>query len=66
MLLMLLLILALELLLGRYPAADLQARQGLPVMPGPIPAGLPLQMLERRPDMTDQSAVRPTVPAACA
>lgn len=42
---------ALELLLGRYPAAELQSRQDLTAMPGPIPAGLPLQMLERRPDM---------------
>jgi multidrug efflux system outer membrane protein len=42
---------ALELLLGRYPAAELQARRDLPPLPGPIPAGLPLQMLERRPDM---------------
>ncbi len=42
---------ALELLLGRYPAAELEYRQDLTVMPGPIPAGLPLQMLERRPDM---------------
>jgi NodT family efflux transporter outer membrane factor (OMF) lipoprotein len=42
---------ALELLLGRYPAAELQARHDLPALPGPIPAGLPLEMLERRPDM---------------
>jgi len=42
---------ALELLLGRYPAADLQARHDLPALPGAIPAGLPLEMLERRPDM---------------
>jgi outer membrane protein, multidrug efflux system len=42
---------ALELLLGRYPAAELEARQSLTPMPAPIPAGLPLQMLERRPDM---------------
>ena len=42
---------ALELLLGRYPATELQARPDLPPMPGPVPAGLPLQMLERRPDM---------------
>ncbi|MBC8009806.1 MAG: efflux transporter outer membrane subunit [Burkholderiales bacterium] len=42
---------ALELLLGRYPAAELQARNALPALPGPIPAGLPLEMLERRPDM---------------
>ncbi len=42
---------ALELLLGRYPAAELQARPNLPALPGPVPAGLPLEMLERRPDM---------------
>jgi multidrug efflux system outer membrane protein len=42
---------ALELLLGRYPSAELQARRDLPAFPGPIPAGLPLEMLERRPDM---------------
>lgn len=42
---------ALELLLGRYPAAELQTRYDLAVLPGPVPAGLPLEMLERRPDM---------------
>jgi len=42
---------ALELLLGRYPAAELQARPDLPPLPGPVPTGLPLQMLERRPDL---------------
>ena len=42
---------ALELLLGRYPAAELQARKELDAVPGPVPAGLPLQMLERRPDL---------------
>lgn len=42
---------ALELLLGRYPAAELAARADLPALPGPVPAGLPLQMLERRPDV---------------
>ena len=42
---------ALELLLGRYPAAELQSRQELDALPGPVPAGLPLQMLERRPDL---------------
>jgi NodT family efflux transporter outer membrane factor (OMF) lipoprotein len=42
---------ALELLLGRYPAAELQARRDLPALPGPIPTGLPLEMLERRPDL---------------
>lgn len=42
---------ALELLLGRYPAAELAARESLPTVPGQVPAGLPLQMLERRPDL---------------
>jgi multidrug efflux system outer membrane protein len=42
---------ALELLLGRYPAAELKARQDLDTIPGPVPVGMPLQMLERRPDM---------------
>jgi multidrug efflux system outer membrane protein len=42
---------AVELLLGRYPGAELQARRDLPALPGAIPAGLPLEMLERRPDM---------------
>jgi len=42
---------ALELLLGRYPAAELQARRDLPALPGSVPSGLPLEMLERRPDM---------------
>lgn len=42
---------ALELLLGRYPTAELAARKTLAPLPGPVPAGLPLEMLERRPDM---------------
>jgi NodT family efflux transporter outer membrane factor (OMF) lipoprotein len=42
---------ALELLLGRYPSAELKARSDLPALPGAVPAGLPLEMLERRPDM---------------
>ena len=42
---------ALELLLGRYPAAELNARQDLDTFPGPVPVGMPLEMLERRPDM---------------
>lgn len=42
---------ALELLLGRYPAAELKARQDLDTFPGPVPVGMPLEMLERRPDM---------------
>jgi outer membrane protein, multidrug efflux system len=42
---------ALELLLGRYPAAELKARQDFDTLPGPVPVGMPLEMLERRPDM---------------
>lgn len=42
---------AVELLLGRYPGAELEARRDLPALPSSIPGGLPLQMLERRPDM---------------
>ena len=42
---------AIELLLGRYPSAELQARSTLTAPPAPVPAGMPLQMLERRPDM---------------
>jgi len=42
---------ALELLVGRYPSAELSTRHDLSKLPGDIPAGLPIEMLERRPDM---------------
>ncbi|MES5814105.1 efflux transporter outer membrane subunit [Pseudoxanthomonas sp. Soil82] len=42
---------ALELLLGRYPGATLAARDGLTPFPGPVPAGIPMDVLNRRPDM---------------
>jgi NodT family efflux transporter outer membrane factor (OMF) lipoprotein len=42
---------ALEVLLGRYPSAEVQTAAHLPAMPGPIPAGLPSELLERRPDV---------------
>jgi outer membrane protein, multidrug efflux system len=42
---------ALELLIGRYPSAELTVRHDLDKMPGPVPAGLPLELLERRPDL---------------
>jgi multidrug efflux system outer membrane protein len=42
---------ALELLLGRYPAAEVATRADLVALPGPVPVGMPLQMLERRPDV---------------
>jgi NodT family efflux transporter outer membrane factor (OMF) lipoprotein len=42
---------ALEALLGRYPAAVLEVRTTLPTAPPPPPAGLPSELLERRPDL---------------
>lgn len=42
---------ALELLIGRYPETELRARRQLARSPGPVPAGIPLQLLERRPDL---------------
>jgi len=42
---------ALELLIGRYPGAEVMTRHDLPALPGPMPVGLPLEMLERRPDL---------------
>lgn len=42
---------ALEQIVGRYPAAEVAARAELVALPGPLPAGIPLQMLERRPDV---------------
>ena len=42
---------ALETLAGRYPAAAIQAPARLAAKPGPVPAGLPSELLERRPDV---------------
>ena len=42
---------SLELLLGRYPEAELKVSQDLPVLPESVPAGLPSDLLERRPDL---------------
>ncbi|MFM2090627.1 MAG: hypothetical protein RLZZ127_1116 [Planctomycetota bacterium] len=42
---------SLELLLGRYPSAELAIAATLPALPPPPPAGLPSQLLERRPDL---------------
>jgi NodT family efflux transporter outer membrane factor (OMF) lipoprotein len=42
---------ALELLLGRYPAAAAAPAPQLPGVPGEVPGGLPSALLERRPDV---------------
>ena len=42
---------SLELLVGRYPAATVEVATALPAWPGAIPAGLPSELLERRPDV---------------
>jgi multidrug efflux system outer membrane protein len=42
---------SLEALLGRYPAATVALAPDLPALPGPVPVGLPSQLLERRPDV---------------
>jgi NodT family efflux transporter outer membrane factor (OMF) lipoprotein len=42
---------AIETLVGRYPAAELEVPAALPGLPGPVPAGLPSELLERRPDV---------------
>jgi NodT family efflux transporter outer membrane factor (OMF) lipoprotein len=42
---------ALELLLGHYPAAIATIDNTLPAQPPPVPAGLPSELLERRPDV---------------
>jgi multidrug efflux system outer membrane protein len=41
----------LEILLGRYPAAEVATRGGMPEITGPVPGGLPSDLLIRRPDL---------------
>lgn len=41
----------LEVLLGRYPEATLQTSADLPPLPPPPPAGLPAELVGRRPDL---------------
>jgi NodT family efflux transporter outer membrane factor (OMF) lipoprotein len=52
---------ALELLLGRYPAAELAAPTTFAGLVADVPAGLPSELLERRPDVR---AARQRVAAA--
>ena len=42
---------ALEVLVGRYPAASVSVATQLPPVSEPVPAGLPSELLERRPDV---------------
>jgi NodT family efflux transporter outer membrane factor (OMF) lipoprotein len=42
---------AIETLVGRYPAGTLDAGAPFPRFPGPVPAGLPSELLERRLDV---------------
>ena len=42
---------ALEALAGRYPAAALEVPPRLAAVPGPVPVGMPSELLERRPDV---------------
>lgn len=42
---------ALEVLLGRYPAAEISVAADYPQLPPAVTAGLPISLLERRPDI---------------
>jgi multidrug efflux system outer membrane protein len=42
---------ALEVLIGRYPSATITVPTQFPAFPGDVPAGLPSELLERRPDV---------------
>lgn len=42
---------ALEILLGRYPAGEVEAASELVPVPPPVPAGIPSDLLERRADI---------------
>lgn len=42
---------AIEVVTSHYPAGKLAVRRSFPKQPGPVPAGIPSQILERRPDV---------------
>jgi outer membrane protein, multidrug efflux system len=41
----------LEVLIGRYPAAELDVAEAFAPLPPPVPPGVPSSLLERRPDI---------------
>ena len=47
----------LEVLVGRYPAAEIKTAANFSPLPPPIPAGLPSLLLERRPDLAAAAQV---------
>lgn len=52
----------LEVVVGRYPSAELALAADLPAMPAPVPEGLPAELLGRRADLI---AAERRVAAAC-
>lgn len=46
----------LEILIGRYPSAEVKSRSTLPVLPNRVPAGIPSDLLWRRPDLAAAAA----------
>jgi len=48
---------SLELLLGRYPSGSARASKQLPRLRGVVPAGIPADLVDRRPDLAVSRAV---------
>ena len=42
---------SLEILMGRYPSAEIEGADELVAVPPPVPVGIPADILERRPDL---------------
>lgn len=47
---------SLEILLGRYPSGAIESDASLPPLASPPPAGIPSELLERRPDLLAQKS----------